>query len=73
MTPPLPWGALIRGGLGCRVSALMEGEPVGMTRSGGDGGFWEGELGFSVGRTVLFQCGDSNLSDSKPWIGGEEG
>ena len=51
----------------------MEGETSGMSREGGDGGFWEGELGLSGGRMVVFQCGESNLSDSRPWMGGEEG
>jgi hypothetical protein len=51
----------------------MEGETSGMTMEGGDGGFWEGELGWSEGRRVVLQCGESNLRDSKPWIGGEEG
>jgi len=73
MTPPSPWGALIRGALVCRFSVFMEGETSGMTKEGGDGGFWEGEPGLSAGRRVVFQCGESNLSDSKPWIGGEEG
>ena len=73
MTPPSPWGALIRGGL-CRLSAFPEEElPSGMTREGGDGGFWDGEPGLSTGRRVLLQCGDSNLRDSKPEMGGEEG
>jgi hypothetical protein len=66
MTPPLPWGALIKGALVCRLSAFMEGETSGMTKDGGDGGLWEGELGLSAGRRVVFQCGESNLRDSKP-------
>ena len=73
MTPPSPWGALIKGGLCCKLSVFMEGEGEGMTREGGDGGFWEGEPGLSGGRRVEFQCGESNLRDSRPWIGGEEG
>lgn len=73
MRPPSPWGALMRGALVCRFSAFMEGEPSGMTKEGGDGGFWEGELGFSGGRRVVLQCGESNRRDSKPGIGGEEG
>lgn len=51
----------------------MEGEPSGMTKEGGDGGFWEGELGLSAGRWEVFQCGESeNPSDSKAGMGGEE-
>lgn len=72
MTPPSPWGALIKGAL-CKVSTFMEGEASGMTKEGGDGGFWEGELGLSGGSRAVLQCGESNLSDSRPWIGGEEG
>lgn len=73
MTPPSPWGALIMGGLVCRLSVFIEGETSGMTKDGGDGGFWEGGLDWSTGRRVVFQWGESNLRDSKPWIGGEEG
>lgn len=57
----------------CRASVSMEGEPSGMTKEGGDGGFWEGELGLSAGRWEVFQCGESeNPSDSKAGMGGEE-
>ena len=73
MTPPSPWGALINGALMCRLSVFMEGVPSGMTKDGGDGGFWEGEPGLSAGRREVPQCGDSNLSDAKSWMGGEEG
>lgn len=73
MTPPSPWGALIRGALLCRFSAFMEGEPSGMTKEGGEGGFWEGELGLSMGRWVVPRCGESNPSAPKSRIGGEEG
>lgn len=55
------------GALVCRFSVS------GMTKDGGEGGFWEGELGLSEGRREVLQCGESNLSDSKPGIGGEEG
>ena len=68
MTPPSPWGALINGALMRGFSAL-----AGIIMDGGDGGFWEGEPGLSPGRREVFQWGDSNLSDSKPWMGGEEG
>jgi hypothetical protein len=73
MTPPSPWGALIRGALVCRLSTFMEGETSGMTKEGGEGGFCEGELGLSGGRREVLQWGESNLSDSRPWMGGEEG
>ena len=46
---------------------------TGMIKDGGEGGFWEGEPGLSAGRREVFQCGESNLSDSNPWMGGEEG
>jgi hypothetical protein len=61
------------GALVCRFSVFIEGETSGMTKDGGEGGFWEGELGLEAGRRVVLQCGESNLSDSKLGMGGEEG
>ena len=64
---------LVDFGLACAGGGIGASAGAGLIKDGGEGGFWEGEPGPSAGRGEGFQSGEPNLSDSKPWMGGEEG